>query len=119
MITEKFTLPIGIEYEGKLHQEVEIRPRLVRDMMEGANDERAKSNGIYYSVCMAACQIIRLGDIPKDKITGALIMDMFEEDFDALMEAANRVRSRAREFRGGTEDDQKADPSLNETGVSA
>ena len=117
MITEKCTLPIGVEYEGKIHRDLEIRPRLVRDMIDGATGERAQNESYYYSLCQTACQIIRLGDIPREKITGDLLLDMYEDDFDVLTEAAHRVRVRTREFRGGQEGYPKTDPGAPETGV--
>jgi len=119
MITEKCILPIGVEYEGKRHNDLEIRPRLVRDLIDAAASDRAKSDGRYYELCQYACQIVSLGDIPKDQITGELILDMFDDDFDALVEAANRVRNRTRDFCGQVEGSPKADTGASETGVPA
>jgi len=119
MISEKCTLPIGVEYDGQRHRDLEIRPRLVRDLIDGAVNERAKSDGRYYELCQYACQIVSLGDIPKDQITGELLLDMYDEDFDALTEAANRVRNRTRDFRGQVEGSQAPDSGAPETGVPA
>jgi len=119
MITEKCTLPIGVEYEGKIHRDLEIRPRLVRDLLDGAVSERAQTDRHYYEVCQTACQIVRFGDIPKDQITGDLLLDMYDEDFDVLTEAAIRVRTRTREFRGDAEGYQETDPGAPEAGAAA
>jgi len=117
MITEKCTLPIGVEYDGKVHRDVEIRPRLVRDLLDGAASERAQQDSYYYSLCQTACQIVRLGDVPREKITADLLLDMYEDDFDVLTEAASRVRARARDFRGDKEGSPETDFGDAEAGV--
>jgi len=117
MITEKCTLPIGVEYDGKVHRNVEIRHRLVRDLIDGADSDRARNDARYYELCQYAAQIVKLGDIPKEQITGELLLDMYDEDFDVLMEAASRVRARTREFRGTDEGAAQADPGPFKAGV--
>lgn len=119
MITEKCTLPIGVEYDGKRHRDLEIRTRLVRDLIDGGQSERARTDPRYYELCQYAAQIVKLGDIPKELITGDLLLDMFEEDFDALVEAATRVRSRTREFCAAAEGNHEADSGTAETGTQA
>ena len=101
MIIEKRTLPIGVEYEGAIHRELEIRPRLVRDMIAGANDPLTSQDKGNYEICCLASQVQKLGKIPKEAITGGLFLDMFEADFDVLTEAAEKARQRAGEFRTG------------------
>ena len=34
MLTEKGTLPIGVEFDGKIHKDFEIRPQLQRDTID-------------------------------------------------------------------------------------
>ncbi len=99
MSTEKCTLPVGIVYQGKRHREAEVRARLVRDMIAGANDPLFSEDKGNYEVCCLASQIMSLGDIPKEEITGSLLLDMLEEDFNALVEAAETARKRAGTFR--------------------
>jgi len=119
MITEKCTLPIGVEYDGQRHRDLEIRPRLVRDLIDGAVNERAQNDSYYYSLCQMACQIVHLGDIPREKISGDLLLDMYEDDFDALTEAAKRVRARAHKFRGDAEGYPETGSGAPEAGVSS
>jgi phage FluMu protein gp41 len=100
MITEKGTLIIGIEYEGKIHKEFELRPQIVRDSIDAAEDDRAKRNDSYLGLCVLAKQIIKLGDIPKEKITAELLMNMYEVDLAVISEASRRLQKRLQSFRG-------------------
>ncbi len=108
MLTEKRTLPIGVEFGGRRHRELEIRPRLVADMLDALEQSpRAEKDTRYYNLCMTACQILRLGEIPREQITGELLLTMYEADFDALAEAEEAIRVRVDGFRdrhgeGGT-----------------
>jgi hypothetical protein len=98
MIVEKRTLPIGVEYEGKLHRELQIRPRIVADMVDALEDERSQKNNRYYGLAMTARQIVKLGDIPKDAITAELLLAMYEKDYDTLVEAAETAQNRVEAF---------------------
>jgi len=106
MIVEKRTLPIGVEYEGKQHRELELRPRLVRDLVSAYESPLSAKSGSAFEVCSLAGQILKLGEIPKEAITGELLMEMHSDDFDVLTEAAEKARQRAREFRSKTGDSQ-------------
>jgi microcystin-dependent protein len=58
MITEKITLPDGIEYNGTMHRDMEIRPQKVRDSVEAMENERAQNNNAYLGLAMLAGQIL-------------------------------------------------------------
>lgn len=100
MVTEKGTLPVGIEYGGAVHADFEVRPRLVRDSVEAMEDPRALKNESYAGLCILSRQIVRLGSIPREEITPALLLDMYEEDLGALYRAVEEVDRRLRTFRG-------------------
>jgi len=108
MIKEKRTLPIGIEYNGQVHRELEIEARRVGHMIDALEDARAQENARYSEICMLACQITSLGDIPKEDITGELLLSMYQQDFQVLSEAADTAQKRVERFRpDGTEDTKK------------
>lgn len=98
MIIEKRTLPIGIEFDGKIHRDLEIRPRLVADMIDALENERSQRNNRYYALAMIACQIQKLGDIPKEAITTDFLLRMYEQDFVVLTEAAEMAQKRVEGF---------------------
>ena len=94
-MTEKGVLAVGVEYEGAVHRDFEIRPQLVRDSVKAMEeDERAASNEIYLGICVLARRITRLGGIPKEKITPSVLMDMHAADLAAISEASGRLAAR-------------------------
>lgn len=109
MITEKRTLKIGVEYNGQIHRDLEVRPRLVKDMVAASGSPLVAQDKNNYEICCLAGQIVKLGEIPVEEITGELLLEMYEDDFDVLSEAAEKARQRAASFRSGQENDQKAD----------
>jgi hypothetical protein len=107
VIIEKRTLPIGIEYDGKVHRDLEIRPRLVADMIDALESERSQRNNRYYALAMIACQIQKLGDIPKEAITADFLLRMYEQDFVVLTEAAEMAQKRVEGFCPGSGAEEK------------
>jgi hypothetical protein len=119
MITEKCTLPIGIEYEGKVHRDVEMRPSLVRDSIDAVEDDRAQRNESYLGLVILSKQIVSLGAIPHDRITQELLMGMYEPDLVAIRNASERLKNRLQSFRGSDAGAEGAGVGDAETGVSA
>lgn len=103
MLTEKGTLPGGVEFDGQIHKEFEIREQLVRDGVAVYDDPdraaRAEKNDAYMGLCILAGQVLSLGSIPKDSISPELLMDMSQEDFNALNDASGRLTVRRASFR--------------------
>lgn len=117
MNTEKGTLTIGIEYNGRIHRDFEIRPQLVRDAIEAMEDERAQRNESYLGLLVLAKQTISIGDIPKEKVTVDLLMEMYDVDLAAIHAAAGRLQKRLISFRGEGTDNEKGGPGGHENGV--
>ena len=103
MLTEKGTLPVGVEYDGTIHKDFELREQIVRDSVELFDDtvrsKRAASNVQYAATCILASQIVSLGSIPKEAINGDLLLDMHQDDFMVLREADERLEERRDSFR--------------------
>lgn len=104
MLTEKGILPVGIEYEGIVHREFEIREQRVRDLVAVYDNPevagRAESNDAFLGLCILAGQVVSLGAIPAEAITPELLLDMTQEDFNELSNAARRLEERRKSFRG-------------------
>lgn len=68
MLTEKGSLPVGIEYAGKVHREFEIREQRVRDLVAVYDNpetaRRAESNDAFMGLCILAGQVVSLGEPP-------------------------------------------------------
>lgn len=118
MMTEKGVLVVGVEYEGALHRDFEIRPQLVRDAVDAVeDDERAKRNGSYRGVCVLARQITRLGGISKEKITPLLLMEMHAADMAAISEASRRLEARLTRFHGAKEGHDESGTRAQKAGI--
>ena len=103
MITEKGTLPIGVELDGKTHKDFELRPQFVSDTVDIFEDpeagKRAARNNQYFACCLYAGRLVSLGDIPKEKITPDLILSMRQEDYNEILGAGERLETQEATFR--------------------
>jgi len=99
-ITHTGELPIGLEIDGKLHRAFELRPALLDDNIE-AIDEVGSDNALKLSAAITARQLLRLGDIPKEKITTALIRSLRTEDWNALDAAAAELVKKSMPQKSG------------------
>jgi len=106
MLTEKGTLPVGVEFEGKVHQEFELREQLVSDMVDvfdnEKNAERAQKNAQFFSACLLTGRLTKLGDIPKEQITVDLLLGMNFNDYGLIIDAGKRLEVRESTFRQET-----------------
>ena len=113
MITETGSLVVGVEFNGKRHNDFSLVPQLVRDsveILEGPDAARAAKNDSFFGVCLLTRQIEKLGDVPKKDITPDLVMSMTDVDFQAISKAREALEQRLRSFRGETEESKKASP---------
>ena len=103
MLTEKSTLPFGIERNGETHRDFEIREQLVSDSISIFDDPvsgaKAEKNSQYASLCITAMQIVSIGTIPKNEITPDLLMEMLQADYNEISLAEVRLRARRESFR--------------------
>jgi hypothetical protein len=107
MLTEKGTLPIGVEYEGKTHKDFEIREQLVSDMIsvfdDSAQAARADKNNYYLGMCILAKTIVSIGTIPKEALTVDLLLGMLQDDLNEVKRAEGRLDVKRKSFRGKAE----------------
>jgi len=99
---ETGTLPVGVEVDGKLHREFTLRPRLVRDSVEAQEIARAQTNDSYRGAVLIAAQLEKLGDLPREKITTELLLELFDVDMGEILKANARLEVRLATFRGQT-----------------
>ncbi|MFZ0932302.1 MAG: hypothetical protein WAN11_27130 [Syntrophobacteraceae bacterium] len=112
-ITEKGTLPVGIERDGKFHREFEIRPALVGDSIEVADEHEPKklTNRWYANICLAAKQIIRIGDISP--VPFEEVVKMLDLDMEQVYAAQERLATRLSRFHDSGKDAGQTAPSNN------
>lgn len=108
---EEGTLLFGVEYEGKVHRVFEIREQLVRDTVDIFENKeyggRAERSDSFFSVCVTARRLQKVGDIPKEAITPELLMSMRQEDFNEISAASKRMEEKRRRFRAAPETGQE------------
>ena len=104
MITEKGIFPIGVEFNGVIHRDFEIREQIVSDSINVFDDParraKAEKNTLYANLCVTANLLISLGSIPKEDITPDLLMGMLQEDFNAISLAEVRLAAQRKSFCG-------------------
>lgn len=104
MLTVTGKLPNGIEFNGQVHSDFELREQMVADTVEilesAEHGHRANTGDYYFNVCVMAKRLVRLGEIPTDAITPDFVMGMTQEDFNELSLASKRLSEKRRNFRG-------------------
>jgi phage FluMu protein gp41 len=98
MDQEKGKLAVGIEYDGRIHKDFMLRPQIVRDSIEAMENERAQKSNSYFGLCLLTKQIVKLGEVPQEKITPDLVMQLTDVDFEILVKAKEALESRLRSF---------------------
>lgn len=94
MLTEKVTLTRGVEYDGKRHTEVVLRAAIVRDSVDAEKEADGKGL-LFLALCMIRKMIVEFGDIPKEKITVDLLLQLNDEDFERLNTVREYLKKKA------------------------
>jgi hypothetical protein len=119
MITVKGTLIVGVTVDGTEHVDFELRPRLVSDSVEAAEDERAQGNPSYEGLVVTAKQLVKLGTLKPDQITPELLMGMHDIDMQEILVKSKELEARLRRFRSEREKSAQAAGGSVEGGVPA
>jgi hypothetical protein len=98
-LKENGTLPLGVEYAGRLHRDFELRPEMIKDVLDVEKEESCRDSNTYTALFMLSRELVKLGDIPKEAITPELLKGMASVDFNALLEARSRLRESLGSFR--------------------
>ncbi len=89
---------MGLEKDGVFHRDFELRPALIKDSIEVANEhEPAKlTNRWFANICLTCKQLVRIGRIspvPLDEFVG-----MFDADLKVIHEAQEKLAARLDSF---------------------
>jgi len=99
---KKGILPTGIEVDGTLYREYELREQLVADeveVAEGEDRERANKNDAYFNICIMAKRL-RLTGAGAPVVTPAMVMGMAVTDFSHIMQSGKEQKVERASFRG-------------------
>lgn len=89
----KSTLPIGVEVDGNIYREFEIRASLLRDSVEAVAEcgGDASQTLLYYAVM---ARRVSFAGLDQEKVTTDLLLDMYDRDSVALERAAGEVEKK-------------------------
>lgn len=91
-ITCTGSLPIGIVFDGKLHQEVELGLATVGDEI-AVIEEGVSDAGV--PIAVLARTLLKIGDIPAESITYQLLCDnLVSEDYAYLRTLRDEVKKK-------------------------
>lgn len=107
----------GVVVDGKEHHDFTLKPLTVRDTFDLQADEFASTSDEHMGVGVIARQIEKLGDLPREKITPELVMDMADIDFELLIRKQRELSEKLRSFFPEEEDPQSAGAGHDEAGV--
>ena len=98
MLTEKGTLHYGVEHEGKLHVDFELRMPTIGDNIAAIEEFGVDSN-LKLNVAMMARCLVKLGDIPAEKINYELLANhAVDEDYEILAKARDALKKKRMEL---------------------
>ncbi len=98
MITVTGKLTHGIELDGALHIDFEIRQATIRDTINAIDKRNAAGENtdsyLVLKMYEAAEQLTKLGDLPKGKITAELLFSLPDDDIEPLLAALEDVKKK-------------------------
>lgn len=92
-LTETGTLAQGVEVDGALHREFELRLPTLGDNID-AVDEVGGHNGVAINAALLARQLVRLGTLKPEQITYELLCSLHPKDFNQLDAAGDALEKK-------------------------
>lgn len=99
MLEESGQLHLGVEFEDKPHFDFTLRPLKVKDTFE-AMKEAGQQGTLFLEMCILARQLQKLGSIPKENLTGDLLMGtLYDSDLAQIEKAREALQKKILVFR--------------------
>lgn len=83
-MTEDGTLLAGVEYEGKTHKDFTLRVATMEDVEKAIEEAGPDAGNARIARHQWSHTMIRLGGIPREKITAELLAGMVAEEFGII-----------------------------------
>jgi len=94
MMTQSDKLVYGVEYEGTIHCDFELRIPMVADNIAALEEVGPQSNLRVNTAMYARC-ITKLGTIPLDSITYEFLSkNLVDDDYDVLHNAVDELKKK-------------------------
>lgn len=94
MVTEAGKLNAGYELDGALHIDFVMRPATIADAFAAIEKAGDAPSGLKLRIFKAAEQMISLGSLDKQLITGDLLLSLSEEDIEPIFDAQDAVEKK-------------------------
>lgn len=94
MITVNSELIIGCEREGVQHRSFELRQATIADAIAAIEKAGSGASHLKLRIFKAAEQMTCLGGIPKDEITGELLLSLPEDDIEPIYSAQDEIEKK-------------------------
>lgn len=89
------TLPIGFTVDGVVHKDFELRRPNLGDNIDAIDEVGGNENALALSAAIMARQLVKLGSLPKEKITTELLRSADLDDWNALDLAATELTKKS------------------------
>lgn len=102
--TETGTLAYGVQHNGVIHRDFEIRLQTVGDEIEVVAEVGSDIIDANFTVHLLARTLLRLGSIPAEEITPELLKDnLIYEDYTALLKAGRGAKKKLMDMKSESE----------------
>ncbi|AUH53178.1 hypothetical protein CXB49_21480 [Chromobacterium sp. ATCC 53434] len=87
-------LRYGVEYQGEMHYDVDLRLPMVADSIAAIDEVGADSNLLFNLALTARC-LTKLGGMPVEAITtDFLSQNLVDDDFELLIDMRNALKKK-------------------------
>ncbi|WP_449543652.1 hypothetical protein [Enterobacter ludwigii] len=102
--TQSGTLEYGVQFNGEIHRDFEIRLQTVGDEIDTVAEVGSDVIDANFTVHLLARTLISLGSIPEDELTPELLKDnLIYEDYMALLRASRGAKKKLMDMKSGSE----------------
>lgn len=102
--TQSGTLEYGVQFNGEIHRDFEIRLQTVGDEIDTVAEVGSDVIDANFTVHLLARTLIRLGSIPEDELTPELLKDnLIYEDYMALLRASRGAKKKLMDMKSESE----------------
>lgn len=103
MLTHKGKLIHGIEIDGAVYVDFEMREATIRDAINAVDklteDGENLNSSNMVQLYMAAEQILSIGPVSKEAITAGLLLDLADDDLEPILDAQDEVAKKRKDAK--------------------
>lgn len=102
--TQTGTLEYGVQFNGEIHRDFEIRLQTVGDEIDVVQEVGGDIIDANFTVHLLARTLLSLGTIPQEEISPELLKEcLIYEDYNTLLKAARGAKKKLMDMRSASE----------------